>query len=303
MLKHLSFRERLLDAGVLFATGVDGLYGRGATFERIVDGLENLVTRAGAFQDAEFVRFPPAMTRSTLEQSGYLKSFPHLAGTIHCFCGNEAEHGALLDNVRTGQTWTNQQAASELVMTPAACYPVYPLMASRGPLPDAGRIVDVSSYCFRHEPSIDAARMQMFRMREFVRLGTAEQVGFFRDAWMERGRALIGSLGLPVTLDVANDPFFGRAGRVMAESQRAQALKFELLIAINDDGPTACMSFNYHRGHFAEIWDLRTSDGEHAHTGCVGFGLERLTLALLRHHGFETSSWPEPVRAALWPAT
>jgi seryl-tRNA synthetase len=303
MLKHLSFRERLLDAGVLFATGVDGLYGRSATFERIVDGLENLVTRSGAFQAAEFVRFPPAMTRSTLEQSGYLKSFPHLAGTIHCFCGNDAEHRVLLDNVRNGQTWTDRQAASELVMTPAACYPVYPLMASRGPLPQEGRIVDVSSYCFRHEPSIDAARMQMFRMREFVRLGTAEQVGFFRDAWMERGRALIESLGLPVALDVANDPFFGRAGRVMAESQRAQALKFELLIAINDDGPTACMSFNYHRSHFAEIWDLRTSDGEQAHTGCVGFGLERLTLALLRHHGFETPSWPEPVRAALWPAT
>ena len=31
--------------------------------------------------------------------------------------------------------------------------------------------MDVFSYCFRHEPSVDPARMQMFRMREFVRIG------------------------------------------------------------------------------------------------------------------------------------
>ena len=301
MLKRLTFREQLLEAGILIPTGVDGLYGRSDTFERIVDALESLVTRSGAFQGAEFIRFPPAMTRSTLEQSGYLKSFPQLAGTIHCFCGNETEHRELLQRVRAGEPWTDRQVASELVMTPAACYPVYPLMAARGRLPEEGRIVDVSSYCFRHEPSVDPARMQMFRMREFVRLGTAEQVGYFRDAWMDRGRALIESLGLPVAIDVANDPFFGRAGRIMAASQRDQALKFELLIAIDDEKPTACMSFNYHRDHFAEVWNLCNHDGSHAHTGCVGFGLERLTLALLRHHGFDIGSWPDFVRSTLWP--
>ena len=66
MLKRLTFREQLHEAGILIPTGVDGLYGRSATFERIVDGLERLVTHAGAFQGAEFIRFPPAMTRSTL---------------------------------------------------------------------------------------------------------------------------------------------------------------------------------------------------------------------------------------------
>ncbi len=298
---HAAYLNELLEAGLLLRTGVDGLYGRSAVFEDIVERLDALITRAGAFQDAEALRFPPAMTRTTLETSGYLKSFPQLAGTIHCFCGDERAHRKLLSCVAEGEDWTAGQQASELVMTPAACYPVYPLMAGRGPLPSGGRTVDVFSYCFRHEPSIDPARMQMFRMREYIRLGTPEQVSTFRDDWMERGRALIASLGLPVALDVANDPFFGRSGRIMSDSQREARLKFELLIPVADaDKPTACLSFNCHLDHFGETWDLRTADGAVAHTACVGFGMERTTLALLRHHGFDPAAWPAPVRAALW---
>ncbi|MDP1159587.1 hypothetical protein, partial [Klebsiella variicola] len=86
------------------------------------------------------------------------------------------------------------------------------------------------SYCFRREPSNDPARMQLFRMREYVRMGTPEQVMAFRNDWMERGKALMASIGLPVEIDVANDPFFGRAGRMMKNNQRDQNLKFELLI-------------------------------------------------------------------------
>ena len=143
--------------------------------------------------------------------------------------------------------------------------------------------------------------MQMFRQREYIRLGTPPQVSAFRDLWIERGRDLIASLGLPLAVDVANDPFFGRSGRLMADSQRAQQLKFELLIPVADpQKPTACLSFNYHMDHFGEAWDLRTADGALAHTACVGFGMERITLALLRHHGFDVRAWPAPVRAVLW---
>jgi len=35
-------------------------------------------------------------------------------------------------------------------------------------------------------------------MREFVRIGTSDQVRAFRESWLERGKAMIESLGLPV---------------------------------------------------------------------------------------------------------
>jgi len=296
----MSYLEELFDAGLLLPSGVDGLYGRGAVFEAVVQGLDRAITRIGVDQGAEAMRFPPAMTRAELERSGYLKGFPHLAGTVHCFCGNERDHQELLRCVEAGEDWTAGQKASEIALVPAACYPIYPVMARRGALPAGGATVDVLSYCFRHEPSLDPMRMQMFRMREYVRLGGPEEVRDFREEWMARGRALVERLALPVEIDVANDPFFGRRGKIMGESQRAEALKFELLVPITEGAaPTACLSFNYHRDHFGQTWGLRQSGGEVAHTACVGFGLERLTLALLRHHGLDPAAWPAGVRDVL----
>ncbi|WP_419730625.1 amino acid--[acyl-carrier-protein] ligase [Lichenicola sp.] len=298
-----SFRDTLFDAGLLIASGVDGIYGRSGEFESVVDGIDGLISRDGGMPGAEVVRFPPAMPRSVMETSGYLKGFPHLAGTVHCFCGDDRAHKKLLQCLEAGEDWTAQQQSVDLALTPAACYPVYPMMALRGPVSAAGHIVDVSSYCFRHEPSVEPTRMQMFRMREFVCIGAPASVLAFRDMWSERGRVLIGALGLPVAIDVANDPFFGRGGKIMAESQRDQALKYELLVPVNStESPTACLSFNYHMDHFSEIWDLRMEDGSLAHTACVGFGFERLTLALFRHHGLDRSAWPQHVKTALWPS-
>ncbi len=296
-----AFHQALVEARILVPSGVEGLYGRSGVFESIVDGIDTLVSRLGRGQDAEVIRFPPAMPRSVLETSGYLNGFPHLAGTVHCFCGDERAHQAMLRCLEAGEDWTTGQQCVDLALTPAACYPVYPMVAARGALRPGGHIVDVSSYCFRHEPSIDPVRMQMFRMREFVCLGSPTVVRAFRDGWIERGRAVIATLGLPVAIDLANDPFFGRGGTLMARSQRDQALKYELLVPVsNPDKPTACLSFNYHMEHFGEIWNLRLEDGEQAHTACVGFGFERLALALLRHHGFDPQHWPEETRMALW---
>ncbi len=295
--------DRMIQRGLLLDSGVDGLYGRGGDFEAVVQGLEDLAGAAGADLGAEVMRFPPGMSLKQFERSGYLKGFPQLAGTVHCFCGDEAGHRTLLRHLDAGEDWTQQQQVSEVALTPAACYPVYPILARRGAVPAAGATVDVASYCFRHEPSREPTRMQMFRMREYVRIGTPEQVEAFREDWLRRGDAAMQALALPHEIDVANDPFFGRGGKVLAGSQREQRLKFEMLVPVNEGAAaTACLSFNYHMDHFGQLWDLRLADGTVAHTACVGFGLERLTLALFRHHGLDLAGWPSGVAAALWPA-
>ncbi len=296
-----SLLDRLFAAGHLIDTGVDGLYGRGGVFEDVIQRFDALVSAFGADQQAEVIRFPPGMNRAHFEGSGYMKSFPQLAGTVHSFCGCELDHVNLLQCMTDGGDWTKGQEATDIVLTPAACYPLYPTVARRGKLPERGGIFDLQSYCFRHEPSKDPARMQLFRMREYVRMGTPDEVMAFRQSWMERGQELIASIGLPVAIDVANDPFFGRAGRMLSNNQRDQNLKFELLVPVTStEKPTACLSFNYHQDHFGKTWGLTTADGEVAHTACVGFGLERVALALFAHHGLDTGSWPAEVRKVLW---
>lgn len=298
------FLEQLFAAGLLYDTGVDGLYGRSGKFEHVTDAVGRLIDRLGAADGAEIMRFPPGSNRVEFERSGYLNGFPHLAGTIHCFCGNEAEHRNVMRCVGEGADWTGAQRVTDIVLTPAACYPVYPILAGRGPLPEPGALVNVASYCFRREPSTDPARQQMFRMHEYVRLGREDQVLAFRQDWLGRVQAMATELGLPHRVEVANDPFFGRVGRIMAQSQRDQELKFELLVPVDSrEAPTACVSFNYHRDHFAHAWPLRVRDGSKAHSGCIGFGVERLALALFRHHGLSAAAWPEATRAALWPVS
>jgi seryl-tRNA synthetase len=293
--------DGLIGKGLLIETGVDGLYGRSGVFEDVVSGFDALITRFGGDDGAEVIRFPPGMNRALFEKSGYLKSFPQLAGTIHSFEGTDKQHASLLERLEADADWTEFQKATDVVLAPAACYPLYPVVAKRGPLAENGGLFDLYSYCFRHEPSKDPARMQMFRMREYVRIGTPDEVTQFRATWLDRGRELIAHLQLPFDLDVANDPFFGRAARMLAASQRDQKLKFELLVPINSqEKPTACLSFNYHQDHFGALWGIKTATGEVAHTACVGFGMERVALALFRHHGLDVDAWPQAVLNALW---
>jgi seryl-tRNA synthetase len=142
--------------------------------------------------------------------------------------------------------------------------------------------------------------MQIFRQREYVRLGTAEQALEHRNYWLKRGEEMLHAVGLDAKPVVANDPFFGRGGRVMAATQREQDLKYELVVPIaTAEKPTAVVSTNYHMDHFGHAFDIKNNEGDVAHTACIGFGLERIALALFKKHGFEPKSWPAEVRKVL----
>lgn len=284
---------------LLRPSGVDGVYGRTGLYESVVEALAALIGTHRA-PECEVFRFPPVMSRASLEKQGYLKSFPNLLGTVSCLHGSEREIRALVDNSETDGEWTKGLEAADLVLSPAACYPIYPIAAARGPVPPGGWLFDVASDCFRHEPSKDVDRFQSFRMREYVRIGTPQQIQEFRGEWIVRAKGIADGLGLCYTVDVASDPFFGRAGQIMAVSQVEQSLKFELLVPVRaQEAPTACMSFNYHREHFGETWSLHDAAGAVLHTGCVAFGMDRLAVALFAAHGLNIAAWPAAVKAAL----
>jgi seryl-tRNA synthetase len=279
--------------------GADGVYARTGAYEAVVDALTALISRHRP-ETAEIFRFPPVMTRAMLEKSGYLKSFPNLLGCMCCMQGSEADIRKSVMRFEQGGDWTTDLSVGDLVLTPASCYPVYPIAAERGVLPEEGYIFDVGCDCFRREPSTDLDRLQSFRMREYVRIGSAEQILDFRTQWVARAEALADQLALPHKVELASDPFFGRGGQLMAASQMEQALKFELVVpVISEEKPTACMSFNYHQDHFGTTWDMRNAAGEPAHTGCVAFGMDRLAVAMFVTHGVDMAQWPVSVRAAL----
>ena len=298
------FLDELVRHGHFLPSGEMGVYGRGMIFEEVRNRFDEFVTRAGAEDKPERPRFPPIIPRRTLEKAGYLKSFPQLCGVIYSFAGKEAAALDLAERAGGGLDWSMHLSMTDVVMVPAACYPAYPAMALRGPLPKGGVTLDLGgSYVFRNEPSSDPARLQMFHQREMVRIGEAEDVLAWRETWMARAKNIFEQCGLYATFELASDPFFGRGGKLLANNQRQQGLKFEALVPIASPEPTAVSSFNFHQDHFGSAFGIQLHDGTVANSACLGFGLERITLALLRAHGMDIGDWPREVRSCLWPAT
>jgi seryl-tRNA synthetase len=300
--EQATFLNDLLGHGLLVDTGVPGVYGQGTDFERAREAFSAAVMRAAAPDRPEPMRFPPVLSRHQLETNGYLGSFPHLAGSVFSFEGSDAEAAEQEARASRHEDWSEFQSMTDLVLLPAACYPVYPEVAKRGPLPASGATIDTgNSWVFRNEASGDPARMQIFHMLELVRIGDPEQVIAFRDAWLLRTVELFRRVGLDASSEIASDPFFGRGGRMLAANQRAQELKFELVAMVGGPEPTAIASFNYHQDHFTLIYDIGMAGGGLPHTGCVAFGMERITLAMFRANGLDPDAWPDEVRAELWP--
>jgi len=290
--------DRLVEAGVLVPAGVDGLYARSRAFESVAGGVMSLVDAWGDSLDAERLAFPPVVARTTFERTNYIESFPDLMGSIHVFRGDDKDHAELLRRVAGEKDWPALLEPAETVLASAACHPVYALCT--GTMPPEGRLFSVLGYCFRHEPSIDPARMQSFRMQEVVYVGDESGARSHRDTGLRFGLAMLRGLGLEMDAVAANDPFFGRAGRVLASGQLEQELKIEGVTPIcSREHPTAIMSANCHQDHFGIPFGIQAADGSVAQSACVAFGIERITLALFHTHGLDTTTWPEDVAAQL----
>lgn len=296
-----ALRDRLIAAGLLVELGEPGIVALGGDFNRVLDALDALYLRTFADLSAEVWRFPPVEPKGLFEKTDYVASFPQLTGSLSAFTGDTRDHAELLRLRATDQQWEDLLHPAGLMMSPAACHPLYEVLA--GTLPASGRLCEVLGSCFRHEPSSDPMRMQTFRMHEFVHAGTPASALAHRDQTAARLVTMLESLGLEISYEPANDPFFGRTGKVMAASQREAALKFELLTKVYgaDLPATAIGSANYHNDHFGQAFGIHSADGEVAHTACLGLGLERTVLALLSRHGMSVAGWPSSVRAVLWP--
>ena len=288
----------LISRGFWIDGGTQGIVGRTARFESLVQGVESVINIYAAEDGAEVVAFPPVVDREILRRANYMESFPELCGSIHSYRKDRGRHLDLIDRVDEQGDWSEFLEQQPVTLCPAACYPLYPTCA--GTLPPVGRLYDLTSYVFRAEPSDDPARLQSFRQHENVRIAEAEIVADWRRVWIERVDEIFEKLGLTSELAVASDAFFGRGGRLLAENQIADELKFEVLVQVtSDDAPTAIASLNLHEEKFGRAFGIETHGGHVAHSGCIGFGLERIVLALLVTHGFDVSSWPGSVREAM----
>ncbi|MFI6522284.1 aminoacyl--tRNA ligase-related protein [Spirillospora sp. NPDC050679] len=194
---------------------------------------------------------PPVMDAALADRTGYSRSFPHLLGRVG--------------------------AGDRLVLAPAVCHHVYPLL--EGLRPEEPLQVAVSGTCFRDEGTTETGRLRSFQMLEVLRVGPPEDCAAWRDEAVGTAARWLAGLGVETTAVPASDPFFGRTGRLLAAAQREQELKWELHARTGADTVQAVFSANCHLDHFSAEFGFAMADGP-AHSACLGFGLDRLLLAL-----------------------
>lgn len=245
------------------------------------------------------LRFPALISAAELERIDYFRSFPQLATFPACLDADDAN----LDHFRTGEPvgtdgelHLTRLSPTRDVLTPAACYHLY--IHHAGERFDGPRYFTTRNTCFRRETHyLPLERQWSFTMREIVCMGTSEETRAFLDAARADLDALVDGLGLPLTWELATDPFFQPSENPQYLMQRIDPTKHELMF----DARLAIASANLHHDHFGRAFDIGRSgpgpgpgsgDDEPVHSACLAFGLERWLAAFVHHFGPEPSGWP-----------
>ena len=234
--------------------------------------------------------FPPLLPAAVLGRLDYFRSFPHLVTLAASLDAGE-------DNLRKFAVGDPVDASGAIrlpllepirdVLTPAACYHVYPFFEGRS-LSEANRVT-LRSTCFRREGSYTPLERQWsFSMREIVCLGTPEDIVGFLERMRERIDRACRSLHLPVTWQEATDAFFDPTRNPKAIYQKVDPVKKELVF----QNRLAIASTNQHRSCFGEVFDIQRN-GKPVHSACVAFGIERWLSAWLHTFGSEPDRWPK----------
>lgn len=294
----------LAGAGVVTEAG-EGQVVVGEPLLSLLEFFDRLVldALAGDFAPTPY-RYPTLIRTSALAKAGYFTSFPHhlmlvtrLRNDVDVYREFQRTYAGGLD-----QGVLALGGNVDYCLPPTMCYHTFHQHEGRT-LDPGVHVVTARGKSFRFEAGYATTleRLWDFTIREIVFLGPRDGVLAARETFMSSVFALLDGLGLSGTCETGNDPFFGGAdtpSRIW--SQRLMGLKYELRLPVAPDRDIAVASFNYHDDLFGKAFDIGAGEPrETVRSGCVGFGLERLTYAFLCQFGLDEAHWPERVRAGL----
>lgn len=241
---------------------------------------------------------PELLEPEVLARAGYLQSFPQSVSFVSHF----TEDFDAIESFRASARELPEPAAltNDAVLRPAVCLPIYRALEN-AKVPARGRTITTTGRAFRYESKNLAGmhRLWDFSMREIVFIGSEEHVEGERARMIDATRALVESWDLEARLVAATDPFFATVRASKALWQRARGRKYEVVADIGGLS-IAVGSINFAGQLFAHAFAIHTEDDAPATTACVGFGLERLVLALFAQHGFDAKRWPDALREVVF---
>ena len=286
----------------------DGLTGISGVLLKLFRYFEKTFASYAAHYTALDQHYPVMLPAKLLQEVGYTSNFPqHVT-----LCSHFPDELPVLERVaKLSKEPLSEAQAAELgaaledpdhVLTPAVCLPCYSQNAGLRLAKGEVRRLTMQNHVFRYEANRfqPLSRGWDFSVRDIVFFGSSADLTRLRADVMERVFGFCETLGMEVSLELANDPFFVDGSRDKVVYQRMGEVKYELLFHIPDrDAPLAASSFNLHRDFYTSVYDIAFEDETRAESACVGFGLERWLYAFVRQKGLDPAIWPEEVRAAI----
>lgn len=264
-----------------------------------IDGkLRSLAETMGAVEE----RYPTTVRTDTLIDVGYLASFPH-----HAFFSAPVQFSEeSLNSVRQRKALKAEdraQIVGELgmpseVLAPTVCYHCFE--ARRNGTVKPGLVTAINK-CHRHEP-VDVhglERLTTYWMREIIVFGHDKEIRDALDYMAQWTIDFLQSLDVSCDLIAANDPFFADSSTEKRIYQTAYDLKKELKLPVYGGKKIAAASFNNHQSSIVEKLAIRSREDTVIESGCAGWGLERVLLALVSRFGPDIAQWPSHTRKSL----
>jgi hypothetical protein len=263
---------------------------------------------ARPFNAAEEV-YPNVIPLEQLASTQHLRAFPE---HLH-FVSHLREDLGVLERFASRARATDGVVQPEpgelekvsLMHNPSTCYHCYAVR--RGQCLEENEAVTAVTRCHRYESANhgDSGRLMEFTLREVIFVGSADFVRAARESSLQMIRQWVTDWQLYGVLLPANDPFFTDDYEVKAVHQHRLAMKYEYRAVLPGTGKTlAVLSSNLHAVTFGKAFDIRVG-GMRANTGCLGFGLERLAIAIAMQHGLDPEQWPSGLKSdwATWRAS
>lgn len=292
----------MVRAGLVHVPG-PGTMTFGDLMIRLVDHLDRQVRAiALSMPDSTEYRYPTLLPLEALERQNYFESFPQFVMFVSRLHNDADNYETFLRHYREAGRRITPEIFSlcrddRYCLPPTMCYHTFNQLS--GTSVDQ-RVVTSRGKSFRFESRYASGldRLWDFTIRETVFLGPDAYVVSARRRFLEAAFALVDQLGLAARCEVANDHFFGATSKDSVLSQRLMELKYEIVADVAEGRSVAVGSFNLHGSHFGEVFGI-AHDAAPSHSGCVGFGLERLAYAFVTQHGVDPDGWPEGVRAGV----
>ncbi|MFB6815403.1 aminoacyl--tRNA ligase-related protein [Streptomyces sp. NPDC056347] len=265
-------------------------------------GLDRAFGRRARGLGAQEVHLPSLLGADTLVTSGYLHGNAHMGNYVFHLHEDRSAVARFTEKCVTdtgGIDLSGLETSAdvpEAVLSPAACQPVYRMLAGRTvatPFVTTGYV-----RCYRYESGATHGlrRSREFGVREIVYVGTERGAADFRAQLIGVAREFLDRFELWGSLVTASDPFFTDTSADYRVYQLALELKHEVQLGLGGDR-VAAASVNQHGDHFGRAWDIRAGNtNERAHSCCMGFGIDRWCLAVFSQFGFDVRSWPRALR-------